>query len=92
MSLGSGAALGQETATQRVPSSTQMDCVPNVHLEGCGLKDRIHFPKEVTLQMVIRATHQLSKLHGTIIELNTVCFSQKKKKKSQQHYHLIMKE
>ena len=80
MSLGSGAALGQETATQRVPSSTQMDCVPNVHLEGCGLKDRIHFPKSVFLQMVIRATHQLTKLHGTIIELNTVCFRQKKKK------------
>lgn len=28
--------------------------------------------------MVIRATHQLTKLHVTIIELNTVHFSQKR--------------
>lgn len=48
MSFGSGAALGQETSVQRVPSS-QVDCVPNVRLEGCGLKGRIHFLKAAML-------------------------------------------
>lgn len=48
MSFGCGAALGQETLILRVPSS-QTDCVPYVHLEACGLKGRMHFPKEVML-------------------------------------------
>jgi hypothetical protein len=42
--FGREAALEQETLIQLFPA-LQSDCVPNVHLEGCGLKGRCIFPQ-----------------------------------------------